>query len=146
MSRANFDKDSMQTEVLRLVVERGVIHINQLHQLLKSDELGIRKKVGIAVAVLDRGGYIMRDCSDGIMPARRGKSVLADMAAQHNHEPARQVALQMAGPRVHFARSPEVLKLSTRPGPIRPGADDWRAIPSRMGDTLRLPTGEVIQG
>ncbi len=146
MSRANFDKDSLQAEILRMVVERGMIRINELHQLLNSHQQRDRAHVGRAIAALGRAGYTLRDCTDEITATRNGKRLIVDLALQNNHESARQAALQMAAPRVMFARSPEVLKLSTRPGPIRADSDDWRSIPSRMGDVLRLPTGEVVQG
>lgn len=146
MSRANFDKTSLQSEVLRCVVERGVVRMEELRELPSVKKMGDRVKLGVAIRSLSQLGYVIRGVGDDVEATRQGKRVCADMAAQDLNGQSSRYVGELAAPRVVFARSPEVLKLSTRPGPIRPGADDWRAIPSRMGDTLRLPTGEVIQG
>ncbi len=85
--------------------------------------------------------FLIEENGTAIRATAAGKAQVAEFEPL---EPAVVSApLQMVLPRVPKPFKP--LSMSCGPVPYRPGADEYRSIPSLMGATRRLPSGEVVE-
>lgn len=130
-------RSSLSFAILAAVIKRGgVITLHEV-RLLPEVKAAQYREAARAIAFLSDTGVAMSD-GQSLTATLVGKNFMADYLATQSKAPEKYVG-QIVPPRTALPQSPELKKFKAAQAGrvVRPGSEDWKAIPSRMGAELR---------